>query len=131
MKRVVRVLACCGLAVFLFWCFAILGIVCGGSIKCERVWDSFWLVLSPVFAYLTIYKPRIAVAYALALVITVLLLVAEAAASQRLGKVGALSSPYVFWPCLAANFAFGVWLTRSRHRWRSARKLADEGSKTD
>jgi hypothetical protein len=116
-----RVVACCALTVVSFWFFAILGIICGGSTRCERVWDAFWLVLSPLFAYLTVYKPKIAFAYVVAVGMAVVLLMVEAAAAARLGKADALSSAYVFWPCLAANFAFGVWLTRGRHRWTLAK----------
>ena len=115
-----RALACCALAALYFWCFALLGIIGGGSVGFERVWDAIWLVLSPTFAYLTIYKPRIALAYALAMVITVLLLLGEATLLKRVSSTGALSSPYGFWPWLAANFAVAVWLTRGRHRWRAA-----------
>ena len=120
-RSIGRLLACCALAALYIWVSAILGIIGGGSARFETVWDSIWLVLSPVFAYLTIYKPRIGLAYALALVITVFLLLVEAAALERLGKTGALSSPHVLWPSLAANFALAVWLTRGSYRLRRAK----------
>jgi hypothetical protein len=116
LRHVGRVLACCALAIIFFWCFIVFGFMGGRSAESIAVWTSVGLVLSPVFAYLTVYRTGIALDYALALVITFLLLIAEAFALSFGGAAGGLSSPFVFWPCLAADFAFGVWRTRGRPR---------------
>ena len=112
MASVVNALACCVLAVAFFWVFATLGIIGGGSIVFERVWDGVFLVLSPVFAYLTIYRPKIALAYAAVLVITFVLLIVEGSVIARLPKSW---SGYVFAGCGTGTFAFAVWVVRGRH----------------